>query len=292
MLLHTGPRSSSHRFGIGDILVLLGLASVLWVTVSPYLEGHALGEKELEAIGVLESWCGEDVPETFRDPTATYRSLAQEFGFDLRQERVPGNGRMESSLWVSGRKALVFDPCPLARGTGIYLRVRDLSAPSGSPDLRILDSDRGLCDGTGKPITPKGAFDRKLLELGRKLRELPFLPWLRRRLADFPADSGEADWSAKGYLFRLVPVEMPGAGFGHFIYAWPIEQGVSGFAAFCLRLEEEIVQTRNLVHRYSGTDSVPAPRASIRRSSSELRSDGAYTGLDGNTWFPVLAPES
>lgn len=81
------------------------------------------------------------------------------------------------------------------------------------------------------------------------------------------------------------------------LYAWPEEYGVSGSSAFALDPHGELrtppatgaLESKNLLHRYSGLDRVPSPDAAKGLPASTSATAAART-LDGDLWEVVSFP--
>jgi type II secretory pathway pseudopilin PulG len=118
-----------------------------------------------------------------------------------------------------------------------------------------------------------------------------------------------------GYLFQayfstrsadLTPdpsdpsaLEGPDSKDAFVVYAWPFVHGRSGSSVFAIdpsgRLRDPafdgVLESRNLLARYSGLERPPAPFAArVRAGKAPRTPQDAAPGEDGDSWAPVPMP--
>ncbi len=72
-------------------------------------------------------------------------------------------------------------------------------------------------------------------------------------------------------------------------YAWPTDRGTSGDRAFFINQDGDVLASRNVATKYSGTENVPAPLAAFSKNATDMCGAIAAnaTGADGERWLVV-----
>lgn len=269
------------RWGLGDLLVLLSFGILLYLSFHPLELGIAAAKKELEATQSLETWINslnrKDLHEAFG---GFVDSLLEDRRYQLIEKEETG---------------IPLPFIPVLQDLDFHY---GLSLPALGKGVGALWCAK---ERTGNKLWISSARELKGLDPRRpliRLKRLSSLLRVSRFGKAFPAYWKEIvndpDLQAfpsgilkqKTYFFLHALLQEEGRlGLG--IYAWPERRGREGFAAFFYHPGSGSRQTRNMVHPYEGLHSFPLPRAGLRRPSSKADHKGEYTGLDGNTWFPI-----
>jgi hypothetical protein len=299
------------RFGLGDGIVLVALAALAAVAVAPHLVGRRLGRREVHARAVLErlavaidrSRVVDVLAETMasvsshvasdtglrpfddhHDATAAFAALLEDDDYLYRVEVFGGGATARPKRpWASGRHLL-------ATSDGSNLTRTLLPAP---PDASQLPEP---------PVESELLAEARLLAITQTARATglfahgaAFQADVEQAAAALEATVTAADATPPGclellgsdYGFRVWPVY--GDEWRLECYAWPLDPGQGGFAAFRL-CRGQLLQSRNKVYPYDARRR-PMSGAALLRPGARDAGQG-FTGIDGNRWFPVPADGS
>ncbi|GEM_PF-3183687 len=274
-------RKRSLRFGLGDLLVILSFALLLFLSFHPLELGFAAAKKEIQATQRLQTWSETLARKNLHDAFAQFlKTVLQDRRFQLVEKEETGI----PLPFVPILQDLDFQyglslPALAKKNQGIWIAKERTGNQLWVQTMRPT-SDRD-------PRHPK----KRLQNLAEQLKSSRFgksFPsyWKEvlgtKNIQTFP--SGILKQGTYFFVHTLLE-ERGRMGIG--IYAWPGLRGRDGFAAFFFHPGGGVRQTRNMVHAYEGLASFPLPRAGLRRPSSKADHKGEYTGLDGNTWFPI-----
>jgi hypothetical protein len=271
------------RIGLGDVLVLLSLGLLAYLTWEPHAKGSAESGRE-EAAGEQLLSLGRELQAlelhdeieraaalarriedlVFRLEFQPRRPDSQQFWTDASHElrlRAPSQGHGEAALLVT----------PKLEGTEPYVLPRDLE--------RIPEE-------SGPPALQHAAQLLRILREETRVWEL--LARMDRRVAQVNLES-----EAGGYRFTYGFVPRSDGKQQQIqieLFGYPQTFAEDGFAVFRWTPSRGLQQTRNLVFRYS-LEHPPAPLAGLFRPGTNYDGGLGYTGLDGNQWLPVFPRE-
>jgi hypothetical protein len=169
--------------------------------------------------------------------------------------------------------------------------LREIGAAQSDVRAKALVDVDG--DGHGEFATLGELTGRTALRNGRNALDPP-------PLASAFAPDAHGFATRGGYLFRVDLPTLPGSRTGavatdaseqHFVaYAWPLDAGTTGRAAFVIDEKGSVYFTKNEDdHRYSGADHAPqADAAEVRDATARVNGvTSVRRGRDGRVWLEL-----
>jgi hypothetical protein len=274
-------RSFPFKWGMGDLLVILSFGLLFYLSFHPLELGFAAAKKELKATQILENW------STSLNQKDLHEALSGFVGSVLEDRRF--------QLVEKEETGILLPFVPILQDLDFQYGLSLPALGEGLPSLWIAKERTGskiwVLSDKAPSVSDSRHPQERLRHLGKLLRSSRFAAAFPRYWKEnlkgkgFQVELSGILKSGSYYFVHTLLEEGGRLGIG--LYAWPRQRGRDGFAAFFFHPGEGMRQTRNMVHAYEGLSSFPLPRAGLRRPSSKKDHKGEYTGLDGNTWFPI-----
>jgi hypothetical protein len=304
-----------NRIGLGDLAVLVAFALLIWVVLSPHVDGRRAAGREgharqaLVTLQALLGRAGVDAAyeramhdlladggelracqESPDGAAQEFLPLLQDDGYWYRPQLLP---RPDTPCvfatprrpWNTGRLAMAI------RGDG---RLEETPLPE--PPLQTQDPTLGPMMDTAE-ATARATVKRILaawLAAGLPSASLTFRQLVAENQIGLRPTEPRPDEAASrlcplelhsdSHAFRLWPIAS-GSRVELELWTWPLRPARTGFAAYRLTAGEGMQLSRNMVTVY-GRKHGPLPGAGVPRPGSKRENEG-YTGYDGNRWFRV-----
>ncbi len=269
------------RWGMGDLLVVLSFGLLGYLSFHPLELGVSAAKKEIRATKTMETWMDSLNRRDLHDALADFiHKVLEDRRFQLVEKEKTG---------------IQLPFVPILQDLDFQYGISLVDVARGTPQAWIAKERTGnklwvlgsKPQADSDPRHPRARLKRlgKILNSSRFMKTFSSYWKGVQGSPDLKVlNSGILQQGTYDFVHTLLE-ERGRLGVG--IYAWPDRRGRDGFAAFFVHPGGGMRQTRNIVHAYQGLKSFPLPRAGLRRPSSKTDHKGEYTGLDGNTWFPI-----
>ncbi len=266
---------------MGDLLVVLSFGLLFYLSFHPLELGVSAAKKETRATKTLETWAESlnrmDIHGAFAD---LIHKVLEDRRFQLVEKEKTG---------------IQLPFVPILQDLDFQYGISLLDVANETSRSWIAKERTGnklwvlgtIAQSDPDPRHPFARLQRLEKILNSSKFMISFPPYWKKVMSSPGLEAFPSGILKQGTYFFVHTLLEERGRLGVGIYAWPGKRGRDGFAAFFIHPGGGVRQTRNMVHAYQGLTAFPLPRAGLRRPSSKADHKGEYTGLDGNTWFPI-----